>query len=102
MKELIEALCSVYGPSGQEKQIREAIAEQLAGVVDELHTDNFGNLSAIRRPSGSSSDETVATCRSCSVDSTGRARSRNAAIAAAAPRSRPSRRRTPLAPAAML
>ena len=55
MKELIEALCSVYGPSGQEKQIREAIAEQLAGVVDELHTDNFGNLSAIRRPSGNGS-----------------------------------------------
>ncbi len=65
MKELIQAFCDVFGPSGQEERIREAIGEQLAGVVDELRADRLGNLIAIKRPTGNGS---VGRSRSPSVE----------------------------------
>ena len=50
MKELIEELCSVYGPSGQEERISEAIVPHLDGLVDEVRSDRLGNLIAVKRP----------------------------------------------------
>ena len=53
MRALIEELCGVFGPSGQEEQIREAIIQQLDGLVDEVRTDRLGNLIGVKRPNGS-------------------------------------------------
>lgn len=50
MRELIEELCSVFGPSGQEEKIREAISRRLEGLVDALETDRLGNLIGRRAP----------------------------------------------------
>ena len=53
MRALIEELCSVFGPSGQEEQIREVISRLLEGLVDTVQTDGLGNLIARRRPTAS-------------------------------------------------
>ena len=53
MRALIEELCSVFGPSGQEERIREAIVDHLDSLVDEMRTDRLGNLIAVKRPSAS-------------------------------------------------
>ena len=53
MRTLIEELCSVFGPSGQEEQIREVISRLLEGLVDTVQTDGLGNLIARRRPTAS-------------------------------------------------
>ncbi len=50
MRALIEELCSVFGPSGQEEKIREVISRLLEGLVDTVQTDGLGNLIARRRP----------------------------------------------------
>lgn len=50
MRTLIEELCAVFGPTGQEERIREVISRQLEGVVDSIHTDRLGNLIALKRP----------------------------------------------------
>lgn len=56
MRELIEDLCSVFGPSGQEERIREVISHQLDGVVDEIRSDRLGNLIAVKSPTVSSAE----------------------------------------------
>ena len=50
MRALIEELCGVFGPSGQEERVREAIVDHLDGLVDEIRTDRLGNLIAVKRP----------------------------------------------------
>jgi len=50
MRALIEELCGVFGPSGQEERVREAIINQLDGLADEIRTDRLGNLIAVKRP----------------------------------------------------
>ncbi len=50
MRALIEELCGVFGPSGEEALMRELIGQHLAGLVDEIRTDRLGNLIAVRRP----------------------------------------------------
>ncbi|RME42874.1 MAG: M42 family peptidase [Chloroflexi bacterium] len=52
MKALIQKLCQIYGPSGHEEQIREAIVEEIEDIVDEYRIDALGNLIAVRRPAG--------------------------------------------------
>ena len=54
MRALIEELCGVFGPSGQEERIREVISGQLDGLVDEIRTDRLGNLIGVKRPTVSS------------------------------------------------
>ena len=49
MKRLIEELCEVYGPCGDEAQVRELIRQELAGHVDEMRVDALGNLIAVKR-----------------------------------------------------
>ena len=53
MRALIEQLCSLFGPSGQEERVRETISQLLDGAVDSLQTDRLGNLIARKRPTGS-------------------------------------------------
>ncbi len=53
MKQLIEKLTSVYGPSGNEEPIREAIRHEIEGYVDEISTDTLGNLIAVKKGGGS-------------------------------------------------
>lgn len=48
MKELIRKLCEVYGPCGQEEAVRELIAQEIAGSVDDQHVDTLGNLVAVK------------------------------------------------------
>jgi endoglucanase len=54
MRALIEELCGVFGPSGQEERVREAIVNHLDGLVDEIRTDRLGNLIAVKRPAAGS------------------------------------------------
>lgn len=56
MRTLIEELCSIYGPTGHEERIREAISRQLDGAVDSMQTDRFGNLIARKGPTTASSN----------------------------------------------
>lgn len=44
--ELIERLCSLFGPSGCEENVAEFIAEQIADCADSIHTDRLGSLIA--------------------------------------------------------
>ncbi len=48
MKDLIQRLCEVYGPSGNESQIRRAIIEEIENIVDDYEVDALGNLIARR------------------------------------------------------
>lgn len=49
MKNLLEALCTTFGPSGRETAVAQLIRRELEGVADEFQTDALGNLIAIRR-----------------------------------------------------
>lgn len=44
MKSLIEKLIQTPGPSGYEKQIRDAVQEEVQSFADEITTDALGNL----------------------------------------------------------
>ena len=52
MRDLLEKVCAVYGPSGDEAQIRETVRAEIEGLVDEVRVDALGNLIAVRRPRG--------------------------------------------------
>ena len=39
MKELLMNLTGIYGPSGNEQRIREAIENEIRDYVDEMYTD---------------------------------------------------------------
>ena len=54
MQELIQKLTEAYGPSGHEAEIRRIIQHEIEDYVDEIYTDNLGNLIATRR--GDSAD----------------------------------------------
>lgn len=52
MKELIENLTEVYGPSGHEEQIREVIRAKVESLADEVRVDAMGNLIALKKGNG--------------------------------------------------
>lgn len=52
MKQLVAQLAGVWGPSGREEAVAEALRGLLAGAADELRADALGNLLAVRRPRG--------------------------------------------------
>jgi len=52
MKELLANLTGIYGPSGNEQRIREAIENEVRDYVDEIHTDALGNLIAVKKGPG--------------------------------------------------
>ncbi|MGM0410712.1 MAG: M42 family metallopeptidase [Bacillota bacterium] len=49
MKNLIKDITSIYGPSGDEKIIRDYIKEKVKDYVDEIYEDNLGNLITIKK-----------------------------------------------------
>ncbi len=49
MMELLHRLTAVWGPSGREQKIAAVLQELIAPHTDEVYTDRFGNLIAIKR-----------------------------------------------------
>ena len=45
---LLKKLCETPGAPGFEHQIRDVVSEEIRGYVDELRTDNMGNLLAVK------------------------------------------------------
>lgn len=56
MRELLQKMCAVYGPSGDEALIRETVRAEIEGLVDEVRVDTLGNLIALRRPRGAATE----------------------------------------------
>ncbi|NLJ41737.1 MAG: M42 family metallopeptidase [Clostridiales bacterium] len=52
MRELLQKLAGVYGPSGNEEPIRDAIQKEIEDHVDEFYTDVMGNLIAVKKGKG--------------------------------------------------
>lgn len=49
---LLEKLVSIYGPSGEEELISNFIRQEISDYVDEIRTDELGNLIARKKGSG--------------------------------------------------
>lgn len=49
MIKLTEKLCNLYGPSGLEDEVRDAIAAEIKPYCDRLYTDKAGNLIAFKK-----------------------------------------------------
>ncbi len=52
MIDLAKRFCETFGVSGYEDEIRAAIRQEIAGLVDEVQVDNLGNLIAVRHGTG--------------------------------------------------
>ncbi|MGE5673377.1 MAG: M42 family metallopeptidase [Mycobacterium leprae] len=52
MIENLQRLAAIWGPSGREHKIAQALQEMIGPHVDEVRTDKFGNLIALKRGSG--------------------------------------------------
>ena len=52
MRELLQKLTSVYGPSGNEELVSQVIREEIESYVDEIKVDVLGNLIAIKKGNG--------------------------------------------------
>ena len=52
MSDLLKKLTQIYGPSGNEEEIREFITSEIKDLVDELITDAMGNLIAHKKGNG--------------------------------------------------
>lgn len=46
---LLSKICTTPGASGFEQKVRELVIEELKGLVDEIQTDNMGNVYAIKK-----------------------------------------------------
>lgn len=46
---LLKEICETPGVSGHEQKVRELVTRELKGIVDELYTDNMGNLIALKK-----------------------------------------------------
>jgi len=44
-------LTGIYGPSGKEEAVRQAIQQEIRDYVDEIHEDIMGNLIAVKKSS---------------------------------------------------
>ncbi|HHT65659.1 MAG: M42 family metallopeptidase [Caldicoprobacterales bacterium] len=53
MKTLLAHLTGLYGPSGKEEAVRQAIQQEIKDYVDEIHEDVMGNLIAVKKGNGS-------------------------------------------------
>lgn len=52
MIDLIQKLSGIYGPSGNEELVSEAIREEIESYVDEIDVDVMGNLIAVKKGTG--------------------------------------------------
>jgi len=59
VKEIVQQLTEMYGPSGSESQIRALIAQMIDTYVDETRTDALGNLIAVKRATTTQSAGTL-------------------------------------------
>lgn len=50
--ELTKKICGAYGPSGRETTVANVIKEEVKDYVDEVYTDNMGNLIAHKKGTG--------------------------------------------------
>ena len=48
-KKLLKNICTTPGAPGFEQQVRELVIKEVKGLVDEIETDNMGNVYAIIR-----------------------------------------------------
>ena len=46
---LLARICEAPGAPGFEKKIREVVLSEIAGLADEIRTDNMGNVVALKR-----------------------------------------------------
>ena len=46
---LLAEICETPGVSGFEQKVRELVFRELKGLVDEISTDNMGNITAVKR-----------------------------------------------------
>ncbi|MBQ3081719.1 MAG: M42 family peptidase [Clostridia bacterium] len=49
MLKLTEKLCNLYGPSGLEDEVRNAIIEEISPYCEKIYTDKVGNLIAYKK-----------------------------------------------------
>lgn len=49
---LLAKICKTPGTSGFEQRVREVVLEEIKGLVDEIQTDNLGNVYAIKKGTG--------------------------------------------------
>ena len=49
IKSLLEMLSNAHGISGREGSIQDVVRQEIAPLVDEVKTDSFGNLIAIKK-----------------------------------------------------
>jgi len=49
LRERVRELAALWGPSGREHKVRDALQARVAPFVDEVRTDGFGNLLAVRK-----------------------------------------------------
>lgn len=52
MRELAEKFTQAFGPSGNEKEIRDIIKKEIKNYVDEIYVDNLGSLIAHKKGKG--------------------------------------------------
>jgi len=50
--EMIASIAQAFGPSGNERNVREVIEPMLSGCVDEVRVDALGNLIAVKKGAG--------------------------------------------------
>jgi len=48
-KDLLKKLCSAFGPSGCEDEVREMIITEIKNYADDYYTDKVGNLTAFKK-----------------------------------------------------
>ncbi len=46
---LLKQICEIAGAPGFETRISELVLSELKGLADEVHIDNMGNISALRK-----------------------------------------------------
>ena len=47
--ELLAEICEAAGAPGQEQKVREIVLREVTPLVDEVRTDNMGNVTAIKK-----------------------------------------------------
>lgn len=52
MRELVQKLTNIYGPSGNEELVSQFIREEIESYVDQIKVDVMGNLIAIKKGNG--------------------------------------------------
>lgn len=51
LRERVQQLAAIWGPSGREQRVADAVRAMITPFVDEVRSDRFGNLLAVRKGS---------------------------------------------------